>query len=130
MAVPTQRKYDDECTYRTDPVRSIHAVPDWLRHPVPGGSTGEPARSHQRLAEADPGQPAAVHRSATPTGRASGAKQQRTDASASSRGPLMAKAKSKPISPDNPQERIEEHPAILIGKHPTKDTFLASYGQT
>ncbi|KOP53742.1 type IV secretory system conjugative DNA transfer family protein [Pseudomonas coronafaciens] len=42
----------------------------------------------------------------------------------------MGKAKSKPISPDNPQERIEEHPAILIGKHPTKDTFLASYGQT
>ncbi|KKY52127.1 type IV secretory system conjugative DNA transfer family protein [Pseudomonas amygdali] len=42
----------------------------------------------------------------------------------------MARAKSKPISPDNPQERIEEHPAILIGKHPTKDTFLASYGQT
>ncbi|KPX44963.1 Uncharacterized protein ALO68_04930, partial [Pseudomonas syringae pv. helianthi] len=43
---------------------------------------------------------------------------------------MMGKAKSKPISPDNPQERIEEHPAILIGKHPTKDTFLASYGQT
>ncbi|WP_189662977.1 type IV secretory system conjugative DNA transfer family protein, partial [Pseudomonas amygdali] len=42
----------------------------------------------------------------------------------------MAKAKPQPIGPDNPQERIEEHPAILIGKHPTKDTFLASYGQT
>lgn len=41
----------------------------------------------------------------------------------------MARAKSKPISPDNPQERIEEHPAFLLGKHPTKDVFLASYGQ-
>ncbi|KTB83606.1 conjugal transfer protein [Pseudomonas syringae ICMP 13102] len=41
----------------------------------------------------------------------------------------MAKAKSQPISPDNPQERIEEHPAFLLGKHPTKDVFLASYGQ-
>jgi type IV secretion system protein VirD4 len=30
----------------------------------------------------------------------------------------------------NPQKRIEKHPAILIGKHPTKNTFLASYGQT
>ncbi len=36
-------------------------------------------------------------------------------ASASSRGSLMARAKSKPISPDNPQERIEEHPAGAIG---------------
>ncbi|MFH7450735.1 type IV secretory system conjugative DNA transfer family protein, partial [Pseudomonas syringae pv. tagetis] len=42
----------------------------------------------------------------------------------------MAKAKPQPVSPDNPQARIEEHPAILIGKHSTKDTFLASYGQT
>jgi type IV secretion system protein VirD4 len=42
----------------------------------------------------------------------------------------MAKAKAQPISPTNPQKRIEEHPAILIGKHPTKDTLLASYGQT
>ena len=41
----------------------------------------------------------------------------------------MAKAKSKPISPTNPQERIEEHPAFLLGKHPTKDVYLASYGQ-
>lgn len=41
----------------------------------------------------------------------------------------MARAKSKPISPSNPQERIEEHPAFLLGKHPTKDVFLASYGQ-
>lgn len=41
----------------------------------------------------------------------------------------MGKAKSKPISPDNPQERIEEHPAFLLGKHPTEDSFLASYGQ-
>ncbi|KPZ16646.1 type IV secretory system conjugative DNA transfer family protein [Pseudomonas syringae group genomosp. 3] len=41
----------------------------------------------------------------------------------------MAKAKPQPVSPDNPQERIEEHPAFLLGKHPTKDVFLASYGQ-
>ena len=38
-------------------------------------------------------------------------------------------AKTKPISPSNPQKRIEEYPAFLLGKHPTKDTFLASYGQ-
>jgi type IV secretion system protein VirD4 len=40
---------------------------------------------------------------------------------------------SKParaFSPENPQKRIDEHPGILIGKHPTKNTFLASYGQT
>jgi type IV secretion system protein VirD4 len=30
----------------------------------------------------------------------------------------------------NPQKRIEQYPALLIGKHPTQDTFLASYGQT
>ncbi|WP_456293277.1 type IV secretory system conjugative DNA transfer family protein [Pseudomonas sp. AK106] len=41
----------------------------------------------------------------------------------------MSQAARK-YSPDNPQKRIEEHPAILIGKHPTKDSFLASYGQT
>lgn len=35
----------------------------------------------------------------------------------------------KAYSPENPQERIEEYPPILLGKHPTKDTFLASYGQ-
>lgn len=38
-------------------------------------------------------------------------------------------AKSKRYSPENPQKRIEEHPALLLGKHPTKDSFLASYGQ-
>ncbi|PHX36002.1 hypothetical protein AO282_08250, partial [Pseudomonas amygdali pv. morsprunorum] len=38
--------------------------------------------------------------------------------------PLMAKAKPQPVSPDNPQERIEEHPAFLLGKHPTEDSFL------
>ncbi|NJP03492.1 type IV secretory system conjugative DNA transfer family protein [Pseudomonas sp. hsmgli-8] len=38
-------------------------------------------------------------------------------------------AKAQPISPTNPQQRIEEHPAFLLGKHPTKDVFLASYGQ-
>ena len=32
-------------------------------------------------------------------------------------------------SPKNPQKRIEEYPPILLGKHPTKDTYLASYGQ-
>jgi type IV secretion system protein VirD4 len=37
---------------------------------------------------------------------------------------------SKQYSPENPQKRIEEHPGILIGKHPTKDSFLATYGQT
>ncbi|KPY58818.1 MULTISPECIES: type IV secretory system conjugative DNA transfer family protein [Pseudomonas] len=41
----------------------------------------------------------------------------------------MARAKSKPISPTNPQKRIDEHPAFLLGKHPTEDSFLASYGQ-
>ncbi|EFW77254.1 type IV secretory system conjugative DNA transfer family protein [Pseudomonas savastanoi] len=38
----------------------------------------------------------------------------------------MGKAKSKPISPDNPQERIEEHPAFLLGIHPTEDSFLVA----
>ncbi|MGU9854462.1 type IV secretory system conjugative DNA transfer family protein [Pseudomonas koreensis] len=33
-------------------------------------------------------------------------------------------------SPENPQKRIEEYPPLLFGKHPTKDTLLASYGQT
>jgi type IV secretion system protein VirD4 len=33
-------------------------------------------------------------------------------------------------SPSKPQKRIEKHPALLIGKHPKKDSFLASYGQT
>ncbi|WP_421556717.1 type IV secretory system conjugative DNA transfer family protein [Pseudomonas kitaguniensis] len=32
-------------------------------------------------------------------------------------------------SPDKLQERIEEYPAFLIGRHPTKDSLLASYGQ-
>jgi type IV secretion system protein VirD4 len=40
----------------------------------------------------------------------------------------MSQAASK-YSPDNPQKRIEEYPAFLLGKHPTKDSFLASYGQ-
>ncbi|AKF48847.1 Type IV secretory pathway, VirD4 component (plasmid) [Pseudomonas syringae pv. syringae HS191] len=40
-----------------------------------------------------------------------------------------AKSKPKPISPTNPQKRIDEHPAFLLGKHPTEDSFLASYGQ-
>jgi type IV secretion system protein VirD4 len=38
-------------------------------------------------------------------------------------------AKAKPYSPSNLQKRIEEYPAFLLGKHPTKDSFLASYGQ-
>lgn len=33
-------------------------------------------------------------------------------------------------SPSNPQQRIELYPPILIGKHPTQDTYLASYGQS
>jgi type IV secretion system protein VirD4 len=37
---------------------------------------------------------------------------------------------ARAFSPENPQKRIDEHPAILIGKHPTKNTFLATYGQT
>jgi type IV secretion system protein VirD4 len=32
-------------------------------------------------------------------------------------------------SPENPQKRIEDYPPMLMGKHPTKDTYLASYGQ-
>lgn len=32
-------------------------------------------------------------------------------------------------SPEKPQQRIEEYPAFLIGKHPKNDTYLASYGQ-
>lgn len=36
---------------------------------------------------------------------------------------------AKQYSPKNPQKRIEEYPAFLLGKHPTKDSFLASYGQ-
>lgn len=31
---------------------------------------------------------------------------------------------------ENPQKRIDKYPALLLGKHPTKDSFLASYGQT
>ena len=38
-------------------------------------------------------------------------------------------SKNLVYSPSNPQKRIEEYPAFLIGKHPTKDAFLASYGQ-
>lgn len=33
-------------------------------------------------------------------------------------------------SPSKPQERIDRYPALLIGKHPINDSFLASYGQT
>lgn len=32
-------------------------------------------------------------------------------------------------SPKKPQEKIVDRPAILIGKHPCHDTFLASYGE-
>jgi type IV secretion system protein VirD4 len=38
--------------------------------------------------------------------------------------------KETPYSPENPQKRIEKYPPILLGKHPNKDVFLASYGQT
>ena len=33
-------------------------------------------------------------------------------------------------SPEKPQKRIEKYPGIILGKHPTKDEFLVSYGQT
>lgn len=33
-------------------------------------------------------------------------------------------------SPAKPQKRIEKYPPLLMGKHPRKDSFLASYGQT
>lgn len=32
-------------------------------------------------------------------------------------------------SPQNKQKRIDARPAFLIGKHPTKDEYLASYGE-
>ncbi|WP_449124733.1 type IV secretory system conjugative DNA transfer family protein [Pseudomonas viridiflava] len=37
---------------------------------------------------------------------------------------------SAAFSPKWPQKRVDDLPAILIGKHPTKDSFLASYGQS
>lgn len=37
--------------------------------------------------------------------------------------------KSPAYSPTNLQKRIDTFPPILIGKHPTKNSFLASYGQ-
>lgn len=33
-------------------------------------------------------------------------------------------------SPSNPQKRITRYPPLLFGKHPKKNAFLASYGQT
>ncbi|MCW6572915.1 type IV secretory system conjugative DNA transfer family protein [Yersinia ruckeri] len=33
-------------------------------------------------------------------------------------------------SPKNPQKRIEKHPPLLMGRHPTKDEWLVTYGQT
>jgi len=36
---------------------------------------------------------------------------------------------SASYSPQNPQQRIEEYPPFLIGRHPIQDTYLASYGQ-
>jgi type IV secretion system protein VirD4 len=38
--------------------------------------------------------------------------------------------KSQSYSEKNPQKRIDKFPCLLIGKHPTKNEFLASYGQT
>lgn len=38
-------------------------------------------------------------------------------------------AKSLKYSPENPQKRIEEYPPFLIGRHPTNNSLLASYGQ-
>ncbi|MEA9446216.1 type IV secretory system conjugative DNA transfer family protein [Candidatus Fukatsuia symbiotica] len=42
----------------------------------------------------------------------------------------MRKQARSPYNATNPQKRIEMFPPILIGKHPTDDDFLASYGQT
>lgn len=42
----------------------------------------------------------------------------------------MRKPQSSPWSAKNPQKRIEKFPPVLIGKHPTDNDFLASYGQT
>ncbi|HAS8353306.1 TPA: type IV secretory system conjugative DNA transfer family protein [Vibrio vulnificus] len=42
----------------------------------------------------------------------------------------MSKSKKNVYSADKPQKRIDKFPPILIGKHPTEDCFLASYGQT
>lgn len=33
-------------------------------------------------------------------------------------------------SPKKPQKRIDKYPPLMFGKHPTKDSFLFSYGQT
>ena len=38
-------------------------------------------------------------------------------------------SKRMAYSPQKPQQRIEEHPAILLGKNPANGSFLASYGQ-
>jgi type IV secretion system protein VirD4 len=32
-------------------------------------------------------------------------------------------------SPTNLQERIDQYPPFLVGRHPTRDSYLASYGQ-
>lgn len=42
----------------------------------------------------------------------------------------MAKKNLSPYSPDHPQQKIERFPGLLIGKHPRKNKFLCSYGQT
>ncbi|MCY1388907.1 Protein VirD4 [compost metagenome] len=42
----------------------------------------------------------------------------------------MAKKKPPQYSPENPQQRVERYPGILIGMHPRKNEFLTSYGQT
>ncbi|PUA41493.1 conjugal transfer protein [Pseudomonas protegens] len=41
----------------------------------------------------------------------------------------MGKAASQ-YSPLHPQKRIDRHPPLILGKHPHKDSFLATYGQT
>ncbi|MFW3065962.1 type IV secretory system conjugative DNA transfer family protein [Pseudomonas aeruginosa] len=43
----------------------------------------------------------------------------------------MASAAGVPqYSPSRPQRRITKYPPLLLGKHPRKDAFLATYGQT
>lgn len=43
----------------------------------------------------------------------------------------MASAAGVPeYSPSRPQRRITQYPPLLLGKHPRKDAFLATYGQT
>ncbi|MCY1496934.1 Protein VirD4 [compost metagenome] len=42
----------------------------------------------------------------------------------------MARTKAPQYSPENPQQKIDQYPGLLIGKHPRRNQFLCSYGQT